>query len=104
MTAKEKPRPAHKMEISDDVIISLKRLLAASTTGMLDAEPAAAFLLAWYEPETYGGFHISDLWQMDNQTRQAAATFFTWLSENHVTPDDLELGLVLKVISARWAV
>ncbi|MCU1739301.1 MULTISPECIES: hypothetical protein [unclassified Pseudomonas] len=101
----DKPHtPEHTIEIGDDVISSIRKLVIASTTGERDAEPVAAFLMAWYDPATYGGFNVNDLWEMDEPIREAAAILFTWLSKNRTTPKDLDLDLIFEAISVRWAI
>ncbi|WP_277964361.1 DUF7673 family protein [Pseudomonas sp. RIT-To-2] len=104
MIIKEQPFTASKTIISNRVIAAIKHLVLSATTGTSDAEAVADFLLAWYDAPTYGGFNITDLWHMDNHTRQAASTLFNWLSENQATPADLDLDLIFEAISTRWAV
>lgn len=97
------PTPVHKTIVSDRIIAAIRVLIRSATTGERDAEPVAAFLMAWYDPITYGGFNIQDLWDMDESARNAAAVLFAWLSENRATPQDLELEMVFEAIGSRWA-
>ncbi|RMO04702.1 hypothetical protein ALQ47_00428 [Pseudomonas cichorii] len=97
------PHSNSKREMGIEVIASIRHLISAATTGEPNAEPVAAFLMAWYDPYTYGGFNVTDLWDMEDATRYAVTTLFEWLGSNRTTPQDLELDLVFEAISARWA-
>ncbi|MDE1165862.1 MAG: hypothetical protein PW845_10840 [Pseudomonas sp.] len=98
-----KPTPVHKTIVGEKIIAAIRILIRAATTGESDAEPVAAFLLAWHDPIVYGGFSIQDLWGMEESARNAAAILFAWISDNRATPQDLELELVFEAIGARWA-
>ncbi len=95
--------PVYHVDLNEEVARSIRTLIAAATTGKHTAEPVASFLLAWYDAQTYGGFNLQDIWLMDEPARKAAATLFAWLSKTYAKPKDLDLDLVFKIISDRWA-
>lgn len=90
-------------ELDELVSLSIRDLIAAAIAGDCAAEPVAAFLMAWHDPDSYGGFNLSDLWVMNEKSRQAAVVLFVWLSKNHVTPRELGLQIVFNAIADRWA-
>ena len=89
--------------IEDFVGLSIRNLIIEASSGGCAAEPVAAFLLAWHDPESYGGFRLSDLWVMSERSRQAANILFEWLSKNHITTQELGLQIVFDAIAARRA-
>lgn len=71
---------------------ALERLLMAAQGDDAQARMSADFLLAWWDPDLYGGFALTNLWEMDHEVARACVLVFAWVAANRVHPMEIGYG------------
>ena len=79
---------------------SLLRLLEVAYSDTGQSRRVAAFLLAWWNADTCGGFDLTDMWGLDLSLRQDILVVFGYIAFEQHYPDTLgwshEFGRVLR--------
>lgn len=81
---------------------ALDRLLAIARTDTGQARRVAAFLLAWWNAGTCGGFDLTDLWAVDTPIAVDLLTLFAFITRVHSYPDSLGFGDRFEPLVRQW--
>ncbi|EWS77526.1 hypothetical protein AF72_10185 [Xylella taiwanensis] len=83
-------------------VAAFDRLIAIAQTNTGQARRVAAFLLAWWDSGTCGGFDLTDLWGVDPIIVHDMQTLFGCIARVHRYPDTLGFGDHFEVILRQW--
>ena len=81
---------------------ALKRLLEVARHDTHQARYCADFLLAWWNPDSCGGFKLTNLWGLDGDLRDAMVTVMGFIARHQVYPDRLGLGPEFEALVRLW--
>lgn len=86
------------VEMGTTTRMALERLLDIALGTDAQARRASDFLLAWWDPDLHGGFALSDLWSMDDDTARACVLVFAWVAANRAHPRQIGYGPQFEVL------
>ncbi|HCA02671.1 MAG TPA: hypothetical protein DEO68_10920 [Halomonas campaniensis] len=81
---------------------ALERVIAIAQTDTGQGRICASFLLAWHNPDDNGGFGLTDLWGLDDDTASDCRLLFDWISRYPVYPDELGYGDDMTILWRCW--
>ena len=93
--------PAPK-PIQPEEAAALDRLLAIARTDTGQARRVAAFLLAWWNAGTCGGFDLTDLRAVDTAIAADMQTVFALIARVHSYPDALGFDGRIEPVMRQW--
>ncbi len=88
------------MNIEQDA--ALNRLIRIAQRDSGQARKVAAFLLAWWNTETCGGFDLTDLWAVDAAIAKDMITVTQLIAEVNLYPDSLGCRQPFEDIVRQW--
>jgi hypothetical protein len=88
--------------MTDNEREALARLIAIAKTDSGQARKVAAFLLAWWNAETCGGFDLTDLWSVDTAIAVDMWRVFGLIVRQRDYPDALGYSEDFRQIIAQW--
>ncbi|WKA31577.1 DUF7673 family protein [Bradyrhizobium roseum] len=86
------------LKVSD----ALERLVKIAHGDTGQSRLVADFLLAWWNPSRDGGFHLTDLWNVDQAICDDMMVVFAYIAKSHCYPDGLGVGPDFEAIVLRW--
>ncbi len=118
-TASSLPAPAAAAEIPPEMLDAmlnrpapvspaemeaLRRLVAIAKKDHGQSRRVANFLLAWWNPNTCGGFDLTDLWAVDTAIAADMVVVFALVARHSAYPDTLtpELQADFKALACAW--
>lgn len=87
---------------SDAEMAALRRLLAIADRDTGQSRRVAAFLLAWWNAETCGGFDLTDLWAVDADIAQDMLSVIALIARVREYPPALGLDAEFRQLVKLW--
>jgi len=81
---------------------ALQRLLKVARSDTGQARRVAAFILAWWNAESLGGFDIADLFAVDRKIASDMATVFSWIARQDNAIYPTEHRAEIEAIIEQW--
>jgi hypothetical protein len=88
--------------LTDDERGALERLIAIAKTDSGQARKVAAFLMAWWNAASCGGFDLTDLWAVDTKIALDMYRVFGLVIRHQSYPDTLGYADDFRQIIAAW--
>ena len=82
--------------------MALWRLMKIAKQDDKQARLVASFLLAWWNPDTYGGFNLTDLWLVDEEIADDMVAVTALVHMLGEYPDDVVLESEFEEVVAQW--
>src|SRR5436305_14260177 len=90
ITAKLPPKPTQ--QALDQTHYAIQRLIEVARRDTGQSRIVANFLLAWWNAEECGGFHLVELWAVDAEIAKDMVTVFAMLPSWQNYPDSIGYG------------
>jgi hypothetical protein len=81
---------------------ALLHLLSLAERDTGQSRKAANFLLAWWNAVENGGFDLTDLYGLNQESASACAVLFGWLAKHDDTPKKLGYGTRFEALALKW--
>jgi len=81
---------------------ALDRLVTIALRNTRESRRVANFLLAWWDAEQYGGFDLTDLWELDAGTIVDLTVVIQYVARIQHYPDTLGYTDAFDQIIDRW--
>jgi len=83
-------------------LAALGRLLDIARGDTGQSRRVADFLLAWYNADEYGGWDLTDLWNVDTEIADDILTVVNLIRESHRYPNDLGFEKEIQEVWRLW--
>lgn len=92
-----RPAPA-----TTDELAALRRLIRVAQSNTGQSRRCAAFLLAWWNADTCGGFDLTDLWAVDTSLANDMLAVAGLVARHNVYPDTYEPRRIFVELVGQW--
>ncbi|MCW7546292.1 hypothetical protein N7I30_21195 [Aurantimonas litoralis] len=87
--------------MNEEQLLTFQRLLAIAEGDTGSSKRVENFLLAWWNPVRCGGFHLTELWQLDEGICNDIETVIGFISRRALHPGDIYADR-MKSLVERW--
>ncbi len=81
---------------------ALERLIRLAHNDTPAARCAASLLLSWSDAQAYGGFDLTQLWELNRDQQADALSLISYITRAGHGPVSLGLGDEIEAIAAVW--